>query len=148
MLMGTSGHASSSTTLELFMVWACQMAKAWGGCGCVSSSLSVSSVHLWYVSIIRLLYLSHLIPSANTIFGSLIVMLALLPKIWLLTLEIGSGADSKRVSRNKVLLHRKFWTNANLAPLNFISNGQIDIPLSYLSECVCHYEFTMAEFMN
>ena len=146
--MGTSGHASSSTTLELFMVWACQMAKAWRGCGRISSSLSVSSVHLRYVSIIRLLYLSHLIPSANTVFGSSIVMLALLPKIWLLTLEIGSGTNSKRVLRNKVLLHRKFWTNVNLVPLNFISNGQINIPLSYLSERIRHYEFTMAEFMN
>ena len=118
-------------------------------CDHISSSLSVSSAHLWYVSIIRLLYLSHLIPSTNTIFGSSIIILALLPKIWLLTLEIGSGADSKKVSRNKVLLHRKFWTNVNLAPSNFVSNGQINILLSYLSECIlCHYEFTMAEFMN
>lgn len=65
-------------------------------------------------------------------------MPALLPKIWLLTLETGSGTSSKKASRHKVLLHRKFWTSAILMLLNFVSNGQINVLLSYLSQCICY----------
>jgi len=63
-------------------------------------------------------------------------MLPLWQMTWLLTLVTGSGAGSKRVSRNKVLLHRRLLTSVNMTFQNFGSSGQINDLPSYPSEHV------------